>query len=51
MVWALVPLGVIAAPVGNAVGLEAARRVPTTVFRSAVIGLVIVAGTATLISS
>ncbi|MFC9833729.1 hypothetical protein ACFVKB_07915 [Rhodococcus sp. NPDC127530] len=51
MVWGLVPVFVLAALLGNAVGLGVARRMSTTAFRSVVIALVIVAGAATLIPS
>ncbi|MFC0454010.1 sulfite exporter TauE/SafE family protein [Rhodococcus jostii] len=48
MIWPRLPIFVVAAVVGNLVGLSIARRLPAEVFRTAVIVLVIAAGAVTL---
>ncbi|WP_404314821.1 sulfite exporter TauE/SafE family protein [Prescottella equi] len=48
-VWTVLPLFVLAAMLGNAVGLRIARRMSTAIFRSVVIALVIAAGAVALI--
>ena len=51
VLWPMLPEFVVAALVGNIVGLWIATRLPTKVFRSTVIALVIVAGALTVASS
>lgn len=49
LLWPRLPVFVLAAVVGNLVGLSIARRLPTGLFRTAVIVLVIAAGAVTLV--